>query len=58
MRPMLGYAQHRMPIPGLYQTGATIHPGGSVTGGPGRNAATVMLKDFGTSIDEVLKKKP
>jgi phytoene dehydrogenase-like protein len=57
MRPMLGYAQHRMPIPGLYQTGATTHPGGSVTGGPGRNAATVMLKDFGTSIEEVVKKK-
>lgn len=57
MRPMPGYAQHRMPIPGLYQTGATTHPGGSVTGGPGRNAATVMLKDFGTSIEEVVRKK-
>ncbi len=56
MRPVPGYAQHRMPIPGLYQTGATTHPGGSVTGGPGRNAATVMLKDFGTSIEEVVKK--
>ena len=57
MRPMLGWAQHRMPIRGLYQTGATTHPGGSVTGGPGRNAATVMLKDFGTSIEEVVAKK-
>ena len=57
MRPVPGYAQHRMPIPGLYQTGATTHPGGSVTGGPGRNAATVMLKDFGTSIEEVVRKK-
>jgi phytoene dehydrogenase-like protein len=57
MRPMPGYAQHRMPIPGLYQTGATTHPGGSVTGGPGRNAAVVMLKDFGTSIEEVIQKK-
>jgi len=56
MRPVPGWAQHRMPIPGLYQTGATTHPGGSVTGGPGRNAATVMLKDFGTSIEEVVKK--
>jgi phytoene dehydrogenase-like protein len=54
MRPMLGWAQHRMPIPGLYQTGATTHPGGSVTGAPGRNAATVMLKDFGTSIERVV----
>ncbi|MGC2670262.1 MAG: NAD(P)/FAD-dependent oxidoreductase [Candidatus Acidiferrum sp.] len=56
MRPMLGWAQHRMPIPGLYQTGATTFPGGSVTGAPGRNAATVMLKDFGTSIEEVVSK--
>jgi phytoene dehydrogenase-like protein len=56
MRPVPGWAQHRMPIPGLYQTGGTTHPGGSVTGGPGRNAATVMLKDFGTSIEEVVKK--
>jgi phytoene dehydrogenase-like protein len=57
MRPMPGWAQHRMPIPGLYQTGATTFPGGSVTGAPGRNAATVMLKDFGTSIEEVVKTK-
>jgi len=56
MRPMPGWAQHRMPIPSLYQTGATTHPGGSVTGAPGRNAAVVMLKDFGTSIEEVVKK--
>jgi phytoene dehydrogenase-like protein len=57
LRPMPGYAQHRMPIPGLYQTGATTHPGGSVTGGPGRNAATVMLKDFGTSLEAVVQRK-
>ncbi len=57
LRPVPGWAQHRMPIPGLYQTGATTHPGGSVSGGPGRNAAIVMLKDFGRSIEEVVKKK-
>jgi len=56
LRPVPGWAQHRMPIPGLYQTGATTHPGGSVSGGPGRNAAIVMLKDFGTSLEEVVKK--
>jgi phytoene dehydrogenase-like protein len=47
MRPVPGWAQHRMPIDGLYQTGATTHPGGSITGGPGRNAAIVMLTDLG-----------
>jgi phytoene dehydrogenase-like protein len=57
MRPMPGWAQHRMPIAGLYQTGATTHPGGSVSGAPGRNAAMVMLKDFGTSLEAVLQKK-
>ena len=47
LRPAPGWAQHRMPIPGLYQTGGTTHPGGSVTGAPGRNAAIVMLGDLG-----------
>jgi phytoene dehydrogenase-like protein len=56
MRPVPGWAQYRMPIPGLYQTGDTTYPGGSVTGAPGRNAAVVMLKDFGTSIEEVVNK--
>jgi phytoene dehydrogenase-like protein len=51
LRPAPGWAQHRMPIPGLYQTGATTHPGGSISGGPGRNAAAVMLKDFGDSLE-------
>jgi phytoene dehydrogenase-like protein len=54
LRPAPGWAQHRMPIPGLYQTGGTTHPGGSITGGPGRNAATVMLQDLGTTIEEVV----
>ena len=36
MRPVPGWAQYRMPIPGLYQTGGTTHPGGGV--GDGRAA--------------------
>lgn len=54
LRPAPGWAAHRTPIEGLYQTGATTHPGGSVSAGPGRNAAMVMLKDLGTSLEEVL----
>ncbi len=46
-RPVPGWAQHRMPIPGLYQTGGTTHPGGSITGAPGRNAAHIILEDLG-----------
>ena len=55
LRPVPGYAQHRLPIAGLYQTGATTHPGGSVTGGPGRNAAMVLLKDMGRGFNEVIR---
>ena len=54
LRPAPGWAQHRMPLPGLYQTGGTTHPGGSITGAPGRNAATVLLHDLGTTIEEVV----
>ena len=46
-RPVYGWAQHRMPIEGLYQTGATTYPGPSVSAGPGRNAAWIMLDDLG-----------
>ena len=34
-------------VPGLYLTGATTHPGGSVSGRPGRNAARAVLTDLG-----------
>lgn len=54
-RPVPGWAQHRMPIPGLYQTGATTHPGGSITGGPGRNAAIVILDDLGVKLEDVVR---
>jgi phytoene dehydrogenase-like protein len=47
LRPAPGWGSHRMPIDGLYQTGATTHPGGSITGAPGRNAAMVLLHDLG-----------
>ncbi len=57
LRPAPGWAQHRMPIKGLYQTGATTHPGGSVSGAPGRNAAIVMLQDFGASLEDILAKR-
>jgi phytoene dehydrogenase-like protein len=48
---------YKMPIPGLYQTGACTAPGGSITGMPGRNAASALLKDLGTSIEAVVSKK-
>ncbi len=45
-RPVLGYADYRTPIRGLYQCGSGTHPGGGVTGAPGHNAAREVLKDF------------
>lgn len=47
MRPMPGYSQYRGPVHGLYLTGACTHPGGSVSGAPGRNAARAVLDDLG-----------
>jgi len=44
-RPSLGAANYRMPVRGLYLCGAGAHPGGGVTGIPGRNAAREILRD-------------
>ena len=54
MRPAPGWADYRMPIPGLYQTGSCTSPGGSVTGKPGRNAAITILQDHGSSIADAI----
>jgi len=45
-RPVLGYADYRSPINRLYLCGAGTHPGGGVTGLPGRNAAREIIRDF------------
>jgi len=45
-RPMLGYADYRSPVRGLYLCGAGAHPGGGVTGAPGHNAARAILADI------------
>jgi phytoene dehydrogenase-like protein len=44
-RPVLGHGNYRMPVPGLYLCGSGAHPGGGVTGIPGRNAAREIVKD-------------
>ncbi len=46
MRPVPGWAQYRTPVAGLYLCGAGAHPGGGVTGAPGRNAAHQVLRDL------------
>ena len=49
-RPMLGHADYRSPIAGLYLCGAGTHPGGGVTGAPGHNAAAVVARDLKRTI--------
>jgi phytoene dehydrogenase-like protein len=44
-RPVLGHADYRSPVTGLYLCGAGAHPGGGVTGVPGHNAAREILRD-------------
>jgi phytoene dehydrogenase-like protein len=46
MRPVLGWARYRTPIPGLYLCGAGTHPGGGLTGLPGANASREVLRDW------------
>jgi phytoene dehydrogenase-like protein len=45
-RPVLGYADYRSPVKGLYLCGSGAHPGGGVTGAPGHNAAREILRDL------------
>lgn len=42
-----GWPSYRTSVKGLFVTGATTHPGGSVSGRPGRNAARTVLGDLG-----------
>ena len=50
------YAPYRMPIPGLYQTGACTEAGGSVTGQPGRATAITILQDEGRTLAQAIGK--
>ncbi len=44
-RPAPGWSDYRTPIGGYYQCGSGTHPGGCVSGAPGRLAAKAILKD-------------
>jgi phytoene dehydrogenase-like protein len=49
-----GWREVRTDVPGLYLTGSTSHPGGSVSGRPGRNAAREVLLDVGIDPQQVM----
>ena len=46
-RPTEELSQYATPIEGLYLCGASTHPGGSITGAPGHNAASRISRDLG-----------
>jgi phytoene dehydrogenase-like protein len=46
LRPAPGLAQYRTPIKGYWQCGSGTHPGGGITGAPGRLAALEILRDW------------
>ncbi|MFQ5743888.1 MAG: phytoene desaturase family protein, partial [Acidobacteriota bacterium] len=46
LRPLAGWSGYRMPISNLYLCGSGTHPGGGISGQPGRNAALQILGDW------------
>jgi phytoene dehydrogenase-like protein len=46
LRPANGMARYAMGLPGLFLCGAGAHPGGDVTGLPGRNAALAAVAEM------------
>jgi phytoene dehydrogenase-like protein len=45
-RPASVAAAYRTPVPGYYVCGSSTHPGGGISGAPGRLAAQVCLSDL------------
>jgi phytoene dehydrogenase-like protein len=46
LRPTPAWSKYRTPIKNYYQCGSGTHPGGGITGAPGRLAALEILKDL------------
>jgi phytoene dehydrogenase-like protein len=53
-RVVPGWMRYDTDIPRLFVTGATTHPGGSVSGRPGRNAARAVLGSLGLDPGDVM----
>jgi phytoene dehydrogenase-like protein len=53
-RVVAGWMRYDTDIPGLFLTGSTTHPGGSVSGRPGRNAARSVLTSLGLDPSTVM----
>ncbi|MDZ7267014.1 MAG: NAD(P)/FAD-dependent oxidoreductase [candidate division KSB1 bacterium] len=46
LRPAAGWAKYRTPIRNYFQCGSGTHPGGGITGAPGRLAAQEILRTW------------
>jgi phytoene dehydrogenase-like protein len=53
-RVLPGWPRYDTDVPGLFLTGSTTHPGGSVSGRPGRNAARAVLTSLGLDAGTVM----
>ncbi|MGG6293775.1 beta-carotene ketolase CrtO [Leptolyngbya sp. AN02str] len=53
-RPLPEIANYKTPVKGLYLTGAGTHPGGSISGMPGRNCARAVLYEL-NPVSQTLK---
>jgi phytoene dehydrogenase-like protein len=54
---LAGWPSYDASIGGLFLTGSTSHPGGSVSGRPGRNAARAVLGALGMDPSAVIGAK-
>ncbi|BAZ46833.1 FAD dependent oxidoreductase [Chondrocystis sp. NIES-4102] len=54
-RPLPEIANYKTPLEGLYLTGAGTHPGGSISGMPGRNCARVFINDEKPIVEKIKK---
>lgn len=45
LRPTPGWAQYKTPIRNFWMCGSSTHPGGFISGAPGRNAAMEILRE-------------
>ena len=46
LKPSPQWAQYKTPVRHLWMCGSSTHPGGCITGAPGRNAAMELLKEW------------
>lgn len=46
LKPAIGFAGYKTPIPGLYLSGGSTHPVSGICGLPGQNAARTLLREL------------